>query len=724
MARSEYLRASPVQANVFLDSLIGDTVYRSDAVIRYVLQGAPGSSGSVNDGGALWRDSGAYAAFTQAAAAWNAVSNLQILPADGYYNGSGPLPSSPGAATWIERLEALGADNPLLGEHSLPESALDFGSYNREHPSFSAANNVRGGYSFLTFLHEIGHGLGLLHPHDQDNPFPGVIDEDSTGSNGLNQALYTVMGYNDAYDGGDPPPSKTYGWQATPGAFDIAAVQALYGANMATGAGESVYVLPGSNGVGTYFSCIWDASGIDTISGIGQTTCCVIDLRAATLENEMFGGGRLSRVSSVYGGFTIANGVVIENAIGGNGDDILTGNDAANQLIGGLGADALHGGAGDDALDGGEGDNFLDGGAGADLMIGGTGNNSYVVDDAGDIVIEAASAPDNDTARALISLYLPANVENLYLDRGYFGVGNAGDNRIDANSDANLLIGGAGNDVIVAFNGDDAVFGEDGDDRLDGGVGIDYLVGGSGNDRLDGSFDADALYGGDGDDTLVGGSGFDTDILVGGNGNDVLDGTSSSGDYDLMDGGGGNDLYRVDTPADLTFEAVDGGIDTVYANIFGAGYYLYPFVENLVLDGSTPFGVGNDLDNVLTGSFGANYLLGGAGNDTLNGRSGNDVLFGEGGADTFVFEVVRVADPYAGASVLDPIRVDGDVIGDFQPGIDKLRLVGLGIGTYEQVRTGFVEVDGTTAINFGGGNFVVLNGISNAQLSAGDFLFG
>lgn len=716
------VRPSPAQANPFLDTLIADTVFRADVTITYALQGKAGSQGFANDGGQLWRTGGAYTAFTQSVAAWNAVSNLRIEPWPFYYNGSG-TGFGLGGITWIEKLEALGANNPLLGEHGLPANPEQYGRYNSQHPFFTTESNVRGGRSFTTFLHEIGHGLGLLHPHEGTS-FPGVTGEDDIGDFGLNQTLFTIMSYNDGYDQVGTSPSLAYGWQATPGAFDIAAIQGLYGANMSTGAGNNIYALPDVNAPGTFFACIWDASGIDTISGIGATVRCVIDLRAATLANEAGGGGRLSRVSDIFGGFTIANGVVIENAIGGSGDDILTGNDAANQLIGGAGGDAIHGGGGDDALDGGEGDNFLDGGSGADLMIGGSGTNSYVLDNGGDIIVEAASAPDNDSVRATISVYLPANVENLYLDRGFFGVGNAGDNSIEANGDANLLIGGGGNDSITGFAGNDALFGEDGDDSLDGGTGIDYLVGGSGNDRLSGSFDADALYGGEGDDVLIGGFDFATDILVGGDGNDVLDGTSNSGDYDLMDGGAGNDVYRVDTPADLTFEAFDGGTDTVYANIFGAGYYLYANVENLVLEGPTPFGVGNALDNVITGSSGANYLLGGDGNDILNGRSGNDVLFGEGGADIFVFQVGFVGDPYAGASVLDPFRIDGDVVGDFQPGIDKLRLVGLGIGTFEQVRSGFVEVDGTTAINFGNGNFVVLNGISNAQLSAGDFLFG
>ena len=209
-----------------------------------------------------------------------------------------------------------------------------------------------------------------------------------------------------------------------------------------------------------------------------------------------------------------------------------------------------------------------------------------------------------------------------------------------------------------------------------------------------------------------------TDILVGGTGEDVLDGSASlssgqnrnEGDYDLMYGGTENDTYHVDTPYDLTFETeIDGGggTDTVIADITGAGYYLYAAVENLVLQGNTPFGVGNDLDNTLTGSALANWLLGGSGNDTLNGKAGGDVLFGEAGSDTFVFE--------RGAG--------GDVIGDFAVGVDKLQLVGIGYTSVAEVKAHMVEAGNVSAIDLGLGDFVVLHNVTIDSLSAGDFIF-
>ncbi|RYY35017.1 MAG: calcium-binding protein, partial [Sphingomonadales bacterium] len=253
--------------------------------------------------------------------------------------------------------------------------------------------------------------------------------------------------------------------------------------------------------------------------------------------------------------------------------------------------------------------------------------------------------------------------------------------------------------------GVDSLFGEVGNDQLFGDAGIDYLVGGAGNDTLDGGADADALYGEDGDDTLIGGSGFATDILVGGAGNDILRGDSGLGDYDRMDGGAGDDSYYVDTPNDLTLEAVGGGTDTVYATINGAGYTLNANVENLVLGGTTPFGVGNDLNNRITGSASANWLLGGAGNDTLNGGAGNDVLFGEAGADTFVFTR----------------GTGGDVIGDFVAGTDRIDLSAYGL-SWQTVINSMHENGGTTAIDLGNGDFIVLNGVARSALSQSDFI--
>jgi len=272
------------------------------------------------------------------------------------------------------------------------------------------------------------------------------------------------------------------------------------------------------------------------------------------------------------------------------------------------------------------------------------------------------------------------------------------------------MIAWNGNDTLYGGAGNDNLFGVDGVDTLYGEAGIDYLVAGIGNDTLDGGDNPDAIYGEDGNDTMYGGIGFHTDIMVGGAGDDVLNGSAPSihyqGDYDLMDGAAGNDTYYVDTPNDLTFEALGGGTDSVIAEIDGGGYYLWAYTENLTLAGSTPFGVGNELANILTGSEQVNWLLGGAGNDTINGKGGNDVLFGEAGIDTFVFER----------------GTGGDVIGDFATGTDKVQVTGLGFASFADVQAAMTTDGVSTALDLGLGDFVVFNGVTMGSFAAGDFL--
>ncbi|MGJ3629135.1 M10 family metallopeptidase C-terminal domain-containing protein [Sphingomonas sp. MMS24-JH45] len=93
------------------------------------------------------------------------------------------------------------------------------------------------------------------------------------------------------------------------------------------------------------------------------------------MKYEVGGGGRVSYANGIFGGFTIANGVVIENATGGSGNDKLVGNDVANTLKGNAGKDLLVGGLGDDRLEGGVGTDWLNGGAGNDTLVGGKGDN-------------------------------------------------------------------------------------------------------------------------------------------------------------------------------------------------------------------------------------------------------------------------------------------------------------------------------------------------------------
>jgi Ca2+-binding RTX toxin-like protein len=166
----------------------------------------------------------------------------------------------------------------------------------------------------------------------------------------------------------------------------------------------------------------------------------------------------------------------IENAgLTGTGALNLTGDGSANKLTGNDGAIKI------------------DGKGGADDMAGGKGNDTYVVDDAGDKVTEKLGE-GTDLVQSSVSFTLGDNLENLtLLDTGptpINGTGNALNNLITGNKDANILVGGAttGNDTTP--NGNDILIGNGGDDSLSGGAGADSLSGGDGNDSLDGGASA------------------------------------------------------------------------------------------------------------------------------------------------------------------------------------------------------------------------------------------
>ena len=241
-----------------------------------------------------------------------------------------------------------------------PDSNSLYGYFNATHKDWS--NFTAGGSGFELLLHELGHAVGLAHPHDggdgfEPRPYPGVnsasLDPDDMGDHFLNQGIWSTMSYNDGWTKTGtgqqtnlyPAANGSFGYQATPMAFDVAALQFLYGANMQYHTDNDTYTLTQTNAVGTGWLCIWDAGGIDTISNSGANIACTIDLRAAPLTDSVNGGGYVSYARGIAGGLTIANGAVIENAIGGTAADTLIGNALKNALRGNAGNDVLDGGA-------------------------------------------------------------------------------------------------------------------------------------------------------------------------------------------------------------------------------------------------------------------------------------------------------------------------------------------------------------------------------------------
>lgn len=548
-----------------------------------------------------------------------------------------------------------------------------------------------GGQGFQTLVHELLHSLGLQHPFADDHGDGIWPSFDSLGTPLRDDKIYTTMSYTTG--NWDPtnfsmPNGSDYGQIAGPMAFDIAALQILYGANTSVGAGNTVYNLPDTNVAGTYYESIWDVGGTDTISAEGSWAAAYINLQPGEFISQLYG---------VYGGFTIAYDLPdayrnahlvdawIENATGGFGDDGIVGNLKANVLSGDAGhdeisgyegSDTLLGGTGNDVLRGGEGDDYAQGGADNDIIDGDEGADT-LQGDAGNDTIDGGAGDDIiDGGTGADSLFGGEDDDHILGgdgdDKAY---GQQGDDRMLGDAGDDTLVGGTGADTLLGGDGNDNLQGDGADsdrgvalgdlvggsDSIYGGAGNDAILGGAGDDFLDGGADDDVILGGAGNDTIFGGS-EDQDFLSGGEGDDLIDG--GSGDDDIM-GDAGNDTLiggdGMDTLAggegDDTYhyygheEIVEEGASSsdrvllwagIAAGIAGVEIYeIQEYAGALVATGNDDTNdtiTGNEDNNGLYGMGGNDTLYGGWGNDHLDGDAGADFMDGGEGDDTYVFD--------------------------------------------------------------------------------------
>ncbi|MBB1248390.1 M10 family metallopeptidase C-terminal domain-containing protein [Rhizobium sp. G21] len=281
---------------------------------------------------------------------WTSVTRLSFSVTNSYSQ-----------ANLVEKIvgqSAWGGGGIVYADHETPDDAWSFGNaIGRFWNKLVDPSDLKpGSFSYETLLHELGHALGLAHPHD--NGGGSSIYADKT----YDHITYTIMSYNDNYSfkadgsiklksGELGPHSQSYGFRIDPAAFDIEAIQAVYGIKQAH-TGNDVYTLSDKNG---YWTTPWDTGGNDTLRYDGAKRA-VLDLRPASLrEGAADAGGGVSYVSGVYAGITMASNrtvktAVIENAIGGDGNDAITGNGANNRITGNGGDDKINGGGAHDTV--------------------------------------------------------------------------------------------------------------------------------------------------------------------------------------------------------------------------------------------------------------------------------------------------------------------------------------------------------------------------------------
>ncbi|MFH0025029.1 matrixin family metalloprotease, partial [Pseudomonas fluorescens] len=668
--------------NAIVDSLIAGNYwlgpnwpFAGETKLSYSFM-APGTSyfatdySPLNEYNALYELTNAQkTAITNALGTWSAVANLTFTLTSDNITNVGDLRF--GGYRLMDNQTAAWAYFP----DNLPVAGDVWVGMQTNDP-----NPVNGTYDFLTFVHEIGHALGLKHP----------FDTSATNNTLLNPSLddvhFTVMSYNNNY---------SY-LPTTPMVLDIVAIQSLYGANMSWQAGDTVYKWGANQSI---FETIWDAGGNDIIDGSNQLAAVTINLNEGSYSQIGKAFTDLNNNTYVNDGLAIAIGAKIENAIGSAFNDTLIGNDLDNTLQGMAGADAMEGGNGDDTyyvdnagdtvveiagagidtvvssitytlgdnlenlavtgwadlnltgntldntLVGNNGNNLIDGVWGVDTMIGGLGNDTYLVYNSQDMIIETGTlTTEIDSVYASVSYILSANVENLTLTGtdNTNARGNELNNVLIGNTGNNTLFGGAGMDIMIGGAGND-IYNVDQFEEL--AVLVEKV--GEGADVLNIAFTANAqtsvvdlsqnslanvenvlltgsgaftITGNDLDNIMVGNTANNT--LLGGAGDDQLDGGAGG---DTLSGGSGNDIYIVDNIGDSVVELADEGHDLIKAAV---SYTLSANIEDGLLSGTGALALtGNALNNTLAGNIGDNILDGGTGADTLTGGLGNDTYY-------------------------------------------------------------------------------------------------
>ena len=601
--------------------------------------------------------------------------------------------------------------------------------FNAAYGSTSGTNNLMsptvGQHGFLTYMHEIGHAMGLEHMGDYNGATtsgPSCF-QDST--------VYSIMSYyGPSWGSGAGNGEGQVAWAdwvgsdgrlyspQTPMLNDIMAMQAMYGVEATTRTGDTVYGF-NSNLTGAVQSiydftlnknpilAIFNSAGIDTLDVSGWSTASTIDIAR----------GGFSSANAMTFNIAIAYTCDIENAVGGAGADAISGNALANWLSGNGASDVLYGLAGDDRLNGGAGNDRLDGGIGLDTVVfSGTWDAISFAYNAADLSVTFSGLTFGTDIVFNVEYFTDANNVTKNLDQLLgttpdpdpqpqpvsASIATATASLLEGNAGTaspqhylfTVTLGGASGDAQTLDWALAAGTSADASDFIGATAGtisfaagqtqatIDLLVNGDTASESDEAFSV-LLSNASSGLTIVKASAAgtvlndDAKVIVGTDAANILYGTMS-GDT-IFGRGGGDTLYGYDGSDLLDGEA---GNDSMYGGNGDDTYFVDTSRDRVIENAGagidtvkttlTSYTLSNNADNLVfanaavvnvrgIGNGLANSILTGAGDDVLNGGSGADTLTGNAGRDIFEF-----------TSSLGSGNID--VITDFDTSADTIRI--------------------------------------------------
>lgn len=462
-------------------------------------------------------------------AAWSDVAQLTFVRSGAGTSGEGAYADN---ATMLFGNYSAGASGSAAFAY-LPGDASTSSVSGDVWVNSSQVNNATPtylGYGYQTLLHEIGHAIGLSHPADYNAGSGVSITYSAHAQYYEDSRQYTVMSY---FPEGNTGGAFSGRYASAPLLDDIAAVQRLYGANMTTRTGDTVYGFNSTAGriwydasqggaISAVVFAVWDAGGVDTLDFSGYSQAGLVDLRQ----------GHFSSVGGLTGNVSIAMGAVIENAIGGSGNDTLVGNSADNRLRGNAGNDNI------------------EGGVGSDTAVYAGNSSEYTVTAGTETVngqvyrIVTVTGPDGtDTLRNVEFIaFSNTTIAAPIASAGIALEGDVTNDTINGTDFNDWLFGAGGNDTINGGSGDDLINGGLGNDTLHGGLGFDIVDYTGSVSGVNVNLSTGTATGGGGTDSVNGfegiiGSRFG-DTLTGNAAGEVIRG---NGGVDTLNGEGGDD---------------------------------------------------------------------------------------------------------------------------------------------------------------------------------------